>query len=194
MLLILVAKQQAHGGRRMEIHWVGMGRLEDAERAEIEARLKRLAESHSDLIDVRIAGRTTRHHHHGDQEIRITCQARGREIVAARTRPDLTLALVDALDVFEREVRQLREKRRDLSRAQPPEPPVSGIVDRIFREGGYGFILTDDGDEVYFHRNAVKEGLDFDQLEETDRVALDFERGREGLQATTVVTHLGRAG
>ncbi len=62
-----------------------------------------------------------------------------------------------------------------------------GIVDRILRREGFGFILTDDGDRVYFHRNAVKEGLDFDRLEEADRVALNVEPGREGLQATTVV-------
>jgi len=33
----------------------------------------------------------------------------------------------------------------------------------------------------------VKEGLDFARLEEGDRVALNVEAGREGLQATTVV-------
>ena len=82
---------------------------------------------------------------------------------------------------------QLREKRRDLARAQPAEPPYLGIVDRVFRDRDYGFILTDAGEQVYFHRNAVKEGLDFDRLEEADRVALNVEMGREGVQATTVV-------
>jgi cold shock CspA family protein/ribosome-associated translation inhibitor RaiA len=171
----------------MEIHWFGLGGLEVAERAEIETRLERLAEGHDDLIDLRITGRKTRHHRHGSQEVRITCQARGREIVAARTRPDLGLALHEALDVFEREVHRLREKRRDLSRAQPPRPPDLGIVDRIFRDEGFGFILTDAGEQVYFHRNAVKEGLDFDRLAEADRVALNVEPGRQGPQATTVV-------
>ncbi len=171
----------------MEIHWVGMGELEEGERLEIEGRLGLLAKDYDDLIDLRIAGRKTRHHKHGAQEVRITCQARGREIVAARTRPDLGLALNEALDVFEREVHTLRRKRRDRARARPPEPPHLGIVDRVFREEGYGFILTDDGERVYFHRNAVKEGLDFDRLEEADRVALNLEPGREGLQATTVV-------
>lgn len=170
----------------MEIHWVGLSELEDSERDDAEARLERLAEGHSDLIDLRIAGHRTRHHQHGGQEVRITCQARGREIVAARSRPDLGLALNEALDVFEREVHRLREKRRDLSRIRAPEPPHLGVVDRVFREDGYGFILTDDGEQVYFHRNAVKEGLDFERLEEADRVALNVEPGREGPQATSV--------
>jgi cold shock CspA family protein/ribosome-associated translation inhibitor RaiA len=171
----------------MEIHWVRMGDLEDSARAEIEARLEGLAEGHDDLIDLRITAHETRHHRHGGREVHITCQARGREIVAKRTQPNIGLALNEALDVFEREVHRLRRKRRDLSRMQPPEPPCLGIVDRIFREEGYGFILTDDGDQVYFHRNAVKEGLDFARLQEADRVALNVEPGLEGPQATTVV-------
>ena len=171
----------------MQIHWTAMGEIDASERANAEKRLKRLAEGHTDLIDVRITGHTTPHHHHGAQEVRITCQARGREIVAARTRPDLGLALNEVVDSFEREVHRLRDKRRDLSRMRPPEPPHQGIVERIFRDEGYGFILTDAGEQVYFHRNAVKEGLKFDHLEETDRVALNFEPGRKGPQATTVV-------
>ncbi len=171
----------------MEIHWVGFKELDELVRAQVESRLEVLASGHSDLIDLRIAARSTRHHHHGDQEVRITCQARGKEIVAARTRADLGLALNEVMDVFEREVHRLREKRRDLSRMGEPTPPHLGIVDRIFRDDGYGFILTDDGEQVYFHRNAVKEGVDFEQLEESDRVALNLEAGREGPQATTVV-------
>ena len=171
----------------MEIHWYGLGSLSVEERAGAEARLEFLGAGYSDLIDVRISGRTTGHHRHGDQEIRITGQARGRGIVAARTRPDLGLALNEAVDAFERAVLQLREKRRDRARERPAEPPYLGIVDRIFRDRGYGFILTDAGEQVYFHRNAVKEGLDFDRLEEADRVALNVEMGREGAQATTVV-------
>lgn len=170
----------------MEIHWVGMSDLDPQERTRIEARLEGLAEGHDDLIDLRITGRKTRHHRHGGQEVRITCQARGTEIVAARTEPDLELALNEALDRFEREVRRLRSKRRDRSRERPPEPPHLGVIDRISREDGYGFILTDSGEQVYFHRNAVQEGLDFDRLEEAERVALNIEPGKDGPQATTV--------
>ncbi len=171
----------------MEIHWYGLGDLSAEERAEVEARLELLGVGHSDLIDVRISGRRSGHHRHGDQEVHIVCQARGREIVVTRTRSDLGLALNEALDAFEREVQQWREKLRQRRRERPAEPPHLGIVDRIFHDRGYGFILTDSGEQVYFHRNAVKEGLDFDRLEEADRVALGVEMGREGAQATTVV-------
>jgi cold shock CspA family protein/ribosome-associated translation inhibitor RaiA len=171
----------------MEIHWRNLATLRDEERAAIEERLRSLAAGHEDLIDIRIAGRESGHHRHGEKEVRITCQARGKELVAARSRADLGLALNEALDAFEREVHRLRERRRDRSLERPAEPPLLGIVDRVFREEGYGFLLTDAGDRVYFHRNAVKEGLDFARLEEGDRVALNVVGGRDGPQATTVV-------
>lgn len=171
----------------MQIHWVGGDAFPEAEREAVEARIRELTEGYTDVIDVRITARTNGHHRHGGNEVRITCEARGKELVAARSRADLGLALHEALDAFEREVHRLRTRRRDRSLERPAEPPLLGIVDRVFRDEGYGFLLTDSGDQVYFHRNAVKEGLDFARLEEGDRVALNLEAGREGLQATAVM-------
>ena len=171
----------------MEIHWFHVEELAEDQRTAAERRLETLAEGHTDLIDVRIAGKSTGHHRLGAREIRIACQARGREIVAVRTRAEISLALHDALDAFEAEVRKLRHRRRDRRVDQVATPPVLGIVDRVFRDEDYGFILTDGGEQVYFHRNAVHGGLDFDALGEGQRVGLNFEGGEKGPQATTVV-------
>jgi ribosome-associated translation inhibitor RaiA/cold shock CspA family protein len=170
----------------MEIHWVDCQELREDVRAAAEQRMRALAEGYTDLIDLRFAARTTGHHQLGNQEIRITAQLRGKEIVAARTRDELGRALDEALDVFEREVRKLRDRRRS-QRAEPEsEPPELGIIDRIVLENDHGFVLTDGGDRVYFHRNAVKHGLAFEELTEGYRVALNLEAGDEGLQATVV--------
>jgi len=171
----------------MEIHWVHAGALSEDERADAEGRIDGLAEGHTDLIDVRITARQTEHHKHGGREIRIICEARGKEIVVSRSQPDLSLALNEALDVFEREVRRLRQRHLDRRTERPADPPHLGIVDRIFREDGYGFLLTDAGEQIYFHRNAVHGGLDFEELDAGDRVGLDYEAGEEGPQAITVV-------
>jgi cold shock CspA family protein len=56
----------------------------------------------------------------------------------------------------------------------------------VFADDDYGFILTDAGEQVYFHRNAVHGGLAFERLAEGDRVGLNFEAGENGLQATVV--------
>jgi ribosomal subunit interface protein len=170
----------------VEIHWYKCEKLEDAEKSVAEERLQGLAEHHTDLIDVKIAARPTRHHRHGGKEVRISAEVRGVGIVAVRTRDDLGQALNETLDAFERELRRLRERRRDIRSVRLPEPPYLGIVDRVFRDEGYGFILTDGGEQVYFHRNALKRGLSFEALEEGKRVALNLEPGDEGPQANAV--------
>jgi ribosome-associated translation inhibitor RaiA len=114
----------------VEIHWVGLTELDEAERERADSRFARLGEGHSDLIDLRVVGRGSGHHQHGGQEVRITCQARGREIVAARTATELGLALHDALDAFESEVHKLREKRRDRSR----KPPKASELARLSKD------------------------------------------------------------
>jgi len=172
----------------MEIHWKNLDEVRPDVRERIEERLRALAGDHGDLIDVRIAAKTTGHHVHGGQEVRIAGQARGKEqVVAARTRADVGQALDEVIDAFEREIRRMRDKRLDVRNGLPAEPPELGVIDRIFAGQGYGFILTDAGERVYFHRNAVRPGLRFHELEEGQRVGLNFEAGEKGLQATAVV-------
>jgi ribosome-associated translation inhibitor RaiA len=97
----------------LEIHWHHTQWLSDAGREEVEDRIRELAEQGSDdLIDVRISGSSSRHVH-GEQEVRITCEARGKEIVATRTSESLDQALHDALENFIQQVRQMRKRRRD---------------------------------------------------------------------------------
>jgi cold shock CspA family protein len=170
----------------MEIHWVDFDDLRADIREAIEQRVRSLAEGHQDLIDVRFTARTTGHHRLGNQEVRITAQLRGKEIVAARNRDEVGRALDEALGAFEREVRKLRGRRRTKRTESAPEPPELGIVDRLVPESDHGFIITDGGESVYFHCNAVKHGLRFEDLEEGQRVALNLEAGLEGLQATVV--------
>jgi CspA family cold shock protein len=172
----------------MQIHWTHMQDIRPEQRDKVESRLRELAEGRKDLIDVRISGHVSNHHRHGGCEVTIVCQARGKDLVASRTRPDLGQALEEAFQAFERELRSLRDRRKE-KRPDPggAQPPLLGIVEQVHRERGFGFILTDAGEQVYFHRNAVQAGLDFETLEDGDRVALNVEAGEKGPQATAVV-------
>jgi len=171
----------------MEIHWHGAKSLADAEREAAEERLRALAADRTDLVDLRISVRSTAHHRHGGREVSIACEARGQKIVASRTRPDLRLALNEALDAFEREVWRMRHRRAQRRDERPSMPPELGVIDQVFADRGYGFILTDGGERVYFHRNAVHGGVAFEALEEGQRVGLNVEAGVEGTQATVVL-------
>jgi ribosomal subunit interface protein len=107
----------------MEIHWVDPDVFREQDRLAAEERIRKLADEHTDVIDVRVTARPSGHHRHGNQEVRITCEARRAEIVAARTRPDAGLALNEAMDAFEREVRRMRHRRaeRERDRSSPRE-------------------------------------------------------------------------
>jgi cold shock CspA family protein len=82
------------------------------------------------------------------------------------------------------ELDKIREKRAS-HEVRMSAPPERGIVSKLFRDEGYGFIAIEDGTEVYFHRNAVHD-LAFEALEDGMEVSLNLEPGEKGPQATTV--------
>lgn len=59
------------------------------------------------------------------------------------------------------------------------------MVVRLFRDQGYGFIETAEGQELYFHRNSVLHD-EFEQLRVGTGVRFAEEMGEEGPQASTV--------
>lgn len=65
------------------------------------------------------------------------------------------------------------------------EPAPLGEVVAIDRDGGFGFLRTPDGREIYFHGNSVLAG-GFAKLEVGMRVTFAEEDGEKGPQASTV--------
>ena len=172
----------------MQIHWRHPGSLSDAEREFAERHLSGLAEGHGDLTDLWIdVSSESQHHKKGDKKVTIRCQARRASIVAVGADAEPGLALRAAIEKFEREVWQLRDRRTDHRPRPASAPPHLGVVDRVVRDEDYGFLLTDAGEQVYFHRNSLHDGLDFERLEEGQRVALNYYAGDNGPQASVVV-------
>ncbi len=64
---------------------------------------------------------------------------------------------------------------------------AKGKIVRMVRDRGFGFIRTEDGNEVFFHATTVRGGI-FESLSEGEEVEFDIERdprGR-GLRAVNV--------
>lgn len=170
----------------MEIHWRNPNALSlDVQRA-TEARLESLAEGHTDLIDIWIDIQKSTHHRHGNDRVAIRCMARRSELVADGRDDQVEPALRKALDSFEREVRRYRDKNGGRTLRSEPEPPHLGVIEQVFTDEGYGFIVTEGGEQVYFHRNALANGLSIDSIEVGQSVALNVEPGDKGPQATWV--------
>ncbi len=68
-------------------------------------------------------------------------------------------------------------------KAHAEQPPAT--VARLDRGGGFGFLATADGREIYFHRNSVLDD-GFEKLDAGMRVAFAEEQGEKGPQASTV--------
>jgi cold shock CspA family protein/ribosome-associated translation inhibitor RaiA len=116
--------------------------------------------------------------------VRIDLTIPGTELVVTRQpHADLLTAVQEAFDAAQRRVEDYaRLQRGDTKR---PAGRQKGRVTKLFPFEGYGFLETDDGLEVYFHRNSVlKEG--FDRLEMGSRVRFVEEPGERGPQASTV--------
>ncbi len=114
----------------------------------------------------------------------------GHELVVSRdpAKGDLHLDLGAevrwAFDALERKVKELVEKqRRDVKKHLYHE--VQGVIAKIFRADGTGFITTIDGREIFFHKNSVT-NRGFDLLKEGMGVRFVETMGEKGPQASTV--------
>ena len=58
-----------------------------------------------------------------------------------------------------------------------------GTIRRLITDRGFGVITTEQGEDLFFHRNEL-EGVDYDSLREGQQVEFEVGRGSDGrLQA-----------
>jgi cold shock CspA family protein/ribosome-associated translation inhibitor RaiA len=96
---------------------------------------------------------------------------------------NLRIAIHDAFKVVGRRLQDFaRLQRGDIKSHEPlPEARIS----KILREQGYGFFVTEDGREIYFHKDSVLNRA-FGRLRIGTTVNFVEEQGEKGLQASTV--------
>lgn len=157
----------------------------------VRQRADKLTGFHERLIGCHVVVEAAhRHHHKGKRyHVRIDLTVPGGEIVVRRDPPenvrheDVHACIDDAFDDAQRRLEDwVRRQRGDV---KTHARALHGRVKRIFPQQGYGFLETEAGEDVYFHRNAVLDGA-FDRLALGDRVRFEEEPGDEGPHATFV--------
>jgi cold shock CspA family protein len=111
----------------------------------------------------------------------------GKEVNVSRTpsaderHSDLTFAINDA---FKHARRQLQDQARELQgQIKTHEAQPVGTITQLHDD--FGFLQTEDGREIYFHRNSVLDDA-FSGLTPGTRVIFAEEMGEKGAQASTV--------
>jgi cold shock CspA family protein len=122
-------------------------------------------------------------------DVRIDLKLPGGEIAVTREPPEHTEykeIAVSIRDAFDSARRQLEDYvRRQRGAVKSHEPSTHGRVSQLFPNDDYGFIVTPDGKEIYFHRNSVLHDA-FSRLEIGSEVAVVEEMGEKGVQASTI--------
>ncbi len=156
-------------------------------KTEIEERLADLQRGHDDITHGRVTLTKNRHHKKAKlvAEAVVVVTLPGRHTMTSR-KEDKTFeeAIRAAFDAVAIELKKYRDKRAN-KEVRVSQPPLRGVITKLFPKKGYGFILPEGGGEVYFHRHAVH-GMTFEDLEDGTEVAFNAEPGEKGLQATTV--------
>ena len=89
-------------------------------------------------------------------------------------------------DAFNAAARRLQDyARRQRGDVKHLEPPPRARVRQLFRDKNYGFLVTEDGRDVYFHKDSVLNNA-FGRLKIGTLVSFAEEQGDKGLQASTV--------
>jgi len=176
----------------LEISYRGVEKTEHVEEI-IREKAHKLDHLTDDIVRCRVVLDSPHHHQQSGRpfsvRIEITLPA-SPEIVITRdssegsVHDNLLAVLNEAFDAAGRQIKKLVQRQRGEIKSHPEQERVA-LVTKIFRDQGYGFILADDGREIYFHRNAVIQD-DFERIEIGTGVRFTEEAGEEGPQASTV--------
>ena len=166
----------------------------------IEARIRekaaKLEHFHDRIVGCKVVVEAPHRHHHKGKlyNVRIDISVPGKDVFVGHSGPlnhaheDVYVAIRDAFNAAGRQLEDhVRRMRGDV---KAHVAPVHGKVLRLGED--YGFAQTQDGQEVYFHKNSVVDDA-FDRLKIGSEVRLVIaeSEGVEGAQASTV-TPIGK--
>lgn len=158
----------------------------EAVEAKILDKVAKLEQFFDRIMAVRVAVESPQRRHHQGKlyTVRIDITVPGKELVVNRIEDeDLYVAIRDAFSAAKRQLEAHGERVRGETKNHEEAP--RGRVARLNRDEGYGYIMTPDEREIYFHRNSVID-LDFERLKEGVSVVFLEEQGKKGPQAVRV--------
>ena len=170
----------------------------------IEEKVAKLEMVSPDLQGVRVVVGAPHQRHRARNRftVRVEMTVPGRELIRSRAQGDhpatenLFVAIREAFQTAERQLVSFRRNRFESLRAPQVRRPAGRII-RIFSYEGFGFLLSEDGREVYFEKGAVAKNQ-FAALQVGQWVHFAEAEGQAGPRASRVEarhfpTHSGDA-
>lgn len=114
----------------------------------------------------------------------------GHEIVVKREsregtlQAQLPMLVHRAFNAAQRKAKKLKDRQEGQVKKHPQQQ-LMAVVSSLYPEKDYGFLKSQDGEDIYFHRNSVL-NHGFDRLQTGTGVAFEKEVGEKGLQASSV--------
>jgi ribosomal subunit interface protein len=158
----------------------------EAIEAKINEKAARLDRYYDRIMSCRVVVEESQRRQHQGKlfSVHIDITAPGKEL--AVTRAENEDPHVAVRDAFNTAARWLEEHaRRKRGEVKTHEAPPAGRIIRIVPDQSYGFIITPDHREIYFHRNSVLND-EFSQLRLGIAVTFIEEQGEKGPQAARV--------
>jgi cold shock CspA family protein/ribosome-associated translation inhibitor RaiA len=173
-----------------QITFRGMDESEALWRA-VQERVEGLSRFYQRIVACEVVIAAPHRHRHKARifHIHIKLRIPGKDLYVSHE-PEMTedhmnpyAAVGDAFDEIQRQLEDEINRRRWFVK-QKAGPPHARIF-RIFKDDGYGFLLTPEGREIYFHENSVL-GAKFKDLVVGQEVRYEEEMGDKGPQVTSM--------
>jgi len=165
---------------------------------ELETYIRERAEKLEKLFDRLVGMRVAVEHQHRQHktgnvyDVHIELMVPGQDIVVSRkphkakeryANPDARTSIRDAFEAAERQLKEYKDKlRRDVKTHDPEQP---GRVSQLFPDEDHGFLITNTGTQLYFHRNSCI-NVDLEELKTGDPVKYVEATGDTGPTASKV--------
>lgn len=107
-----------------------------------------------------------------------------RHVGRSEAAEDVNVAIHDAFDAARR-ILQDQERKMSALHVKHHPPVVHGRIDRLFEGEGYGFIVAEDGSEVFFERDNLTKDC-WNALRVDTRVRFRMDEGPKGYFAMNV--------
>ncbi len=139
------------------------------------------------LLHLRVVIEATTHHKEGGFEIKLVASVPNDTVVVKRKGGTVRPLLIEAFDVLTLQLKEnLRKKRKSKKvNDQAAESDKFGTIRKLSPYESYGFIVSYDERDIYFHENALK-NVTMDDLSEGDGVIYGETVGDKGPQASWV--------